>query len=740
MGHTGALPVMVQDLTVIIIAITAKAPVGPDPTNHPKIQSAAASSLPELAAALHLVFAAMIPSNPSWLQRLTPSLPREVSFRSSNGRCSLRWIYLALLTAGITFLRASPDPADASLLPPLESFFTESTRFAERLSPDGRTIAYLGPSESTAISLWIVDTEKPQNPLQISMKNGHSVRCFFWIGNDSLLWQSTSPGGKTYIYFKDLKTDERRKILPNEKRTIRLEGVVASGEPSILIGLSDYSNPFPDLYRVALRGNDDPVFVSKNTHRIITWAWDDLGKPVTGLRWTDTGAKELLSLHDNSARVVFHAEPTDDLRLLMAASDGTRALVITDRDNNFTHAEWIDLTSGFREKIGIDPMGRVDLESLLTLENSILAASYSDENRRWQVLDSGFSSTLEILQKSIGSDSLGILSVDESGKRILFKRSTSQNPGTVWLHDVKNESHQMLWSERPRLDPSFMCKTRPIQYKARDGTHIPAYLTLPKKGKSPWPLIVFPHGGPQMRTHCGFDGRVQFLASRGYAVLQPNFRGSRGYGKEFMNAGDGQWGKGIMQSDVTDGIDHLINKKLVDPNRVAIFGGSYGGYAALAGLAFTPERYAAGISLFGISDLVEYVTHHPIEWQAFAGDTIRRLGDPSTPLDRKVLSDLSPVNHAASFKAPLLIYHGAKDQLIPVTHAQRMVKALKQNNKDAEFLLAKDEAHGFSNPESEMAVYRAIELFLGKHLGGMVGPAPSETVTNRLKEFSTFKN
>ena len=285
-----------------------------------------------------------------------------------------------------------------------------------------------------------------------------------------------------------------------------------------------------------------------------------------------------------------------------------------------------------------------------------------------------------------------------------------------------------------------MCETTAIRYTARDGYRIPDYLTLPNEGKAPWPLVVFPHGGPRMRTHYGFDGRVQFLASRGYAVLQPNFRGSRGYGKAFMNAGDGQWGKGVMQTDVTDGVDHLIREGVAAPRRVAILGGSYGGYAALAGLAFTPDHYAAGICLFGISDLVDYTTNHPAEWQAFAGDTIRRLGDPTTSLGRAALSDLSPVQHAAAFRAPVLIYHGAKDPLIPVTHAQRLVKALKQNNKDAEFLLASDESHGFSNPESEMAVYRAIEVFLGKHLGGMVGPTPSETVANQLKEFSTFRN
>jgi dipeptidyl aminopeptidase/acylaminoacyl peptidase len=682
----------------------------------------------------------MIPFNPPSRNRLATVHLRAVSSKINRALWHHLNISILLLwtTAGILFIQTSPLSADAGRLPPLESYFTDSNRFAERLSPDGTKVAYMGPDDRAVISLWMVDAKQPENPLQISIGNGDSVRCFFWIGANELLWQSTGPGGRSVLYFKDLKGGGTREILPDEKRAIRLEGVADSDEPCILVSLSDVA--FPNLYRVRLRENEAAVLTHSNHHQIITWAWDDLGKPVVGLRWTDKGAKELLSLHDNLARVVFRAEPTDDLRLLMASSDGTRALVITDRDSNFTHAEWIELAGGSREKIGMDPMGRVDLESLLTSGNSILAACYSDDSRRWLALNSGFTSTLEALQNSVGSDSLDILGVDDSGKRVLFKRFSAQDPGTVWLHDVKTGSHQMLWRERPGLDPSSMCETRPIQYKSRDGTRIPAYLTLPKEGKSPWPLVVFPHGGPQMRTHCGFDGRVQLLASRGYAVLQPNFRGSRGYGKAFMNAGDGQWGKGVMQTDVTDGVDHLISGGVVDPKRVAIFGGSYGGYSALAGLAFTPDRYAAGICLFGISDLVEYVTHHPVEWQAYAGDTIRRLGDPSTPLGRKALSDLSPVNHAATFKAPLLIYHGANDQLIPVTHARQMVDALKLRGKDEEHLLASDDGHGFSNPESEMAVYRAIELFLEKHLGGKVGTAPSETVTRRLSGFRTFQN
>jgi len=365
----------------------------------------------------------------------------------------------------------------------------------------------------------------------------------------------------------------------------------------------------------------------------------------------------------------------------------------------------------------------------------ILATGYSGSVTRWKSVDPAF---LEMLKAVAGlSDSLNMtcLGVDENRQRFLLKRFSDRDPGTVYLYDVPTHDLRMLWQERPETDRATLCETNACDYTARDGTLIPAYLTLPRVGKLPWPFVVFPHGGPRMRTSPGFDGRVQFLASRGYAVLQPNFRGSRGYGKAFMNAGDCQWGKGVMQTDVTDGVDYLIRAGTVDPKRVAILGGSYGGYAALAGLAFTPDRYAAGICLFGISDLVGYTKDTPVEWQAYAGDTVRRIGDPSTSAGRAVLADLSPANHAGLYRAPLLIYHGVNDNLIPVSQARSMVAALERAAKPVDYLLALHEAHGFANPESEMAVYRAIELFLHKHLGGNVGPAPAASVVRRLTEF-----
>lgn len=650
-------------------------------------------------------------------------------------KCHLpRLAVLIVSVGGFSCFSPIAGSAEPGKLPALESFFSKSTHFAESLSPDGAQVAYLSEGENGRNILWLVGIDSASgDPRRISFED-HGVVCYFWIGSQFIFWQSSGPEGRVRLFLSDLGKRATREILTEKGKSVSLQGVASAGKPWILIGLADTPTAFPDLYRLDLREGAKPVLLCKNSHEIMAWAWDSKGEAVAGLRWTQAGAKELLRLDDGGARVVFKGEPEDDLRLLSATPDGSRVLVLTNKDTDITRLEFIDLDSGQRTKVAADPLGKLDIGEVIfdSGQGLVLATNYVDVKLRWKSESKTFNQLLHSVSAMPGFDRMICLGFDSDKRRFLIKTITDRDPGTVYLYDLKSRSIRKLWVEQPMIDRSALCKTRRYDYKARDGCRIPAYLTLPLHAEKPWPLVVFPHGGPRMRTSPGYDGRVQFLASRGYAVLQPNFRGSRGYGKKFMNAGDGQWGRGVMQNDITDGVDNLLRKGIVDRRRVAILGGSYGGYAALAGLAFTPMRYAAGISLFGISDLQSYASYAPIEWQAYTGDTVRRLGGAKA---FESLEHLSPVNHAASIMAPLLIYHGVKDKLIPVSHANRMVSAMREYGKQVEYLQADDEAHGFSRPESEMAVYRAIEIFLHQHIGGKVGPLPAEAVTARLTQF-----
>ncbi len=626
---------------------------------------------------------------------------------------------------------------DASRLPKLETFFAEFSHFAERISPDGQSVAYLGPDSNGVNRLWSVTSNHPERAMMISPALDPPVVVFFWMGDGRLLWQTLDPSGKQRIFTGAPEGGAVREILREEKHIISLIGVNSSFAPSILLGLSDVPTSTPKLYRYFLDGDGSPELLFANPESITTWAWDEKGLPVAALRWTASGAKEVLRVADGIATVVYRSDPENDLRLLFASLDGSRAFILTNRDSDLTRLECLDLSTGKTQVLASDPLGKVDLEEILVDDTArkVLGVGYYDGGVHWQAHNAGFRKLLADGSHLPGSECMTCLGCDAEMKHWLVKCFSAHDPGTIFHYNADEGSFRLLWKERSDLDTRTLSETKAIEYAAKDGTKIPGYLTLPKEGSGPWPLIVFPHGGPRMRTRAGYDGRTQFLASRGYAVFQPNYRGSRGYGKNFMNAGDRQWGRGVMQTDLTDGVDYLVNSGVAVKKRVAILGGSYGGYAALAGLTFTPDLYKAGISLFGISDLLEFADVTPTEWQVFVGDTWRRLGDPSTPSGRAALADLSPVNHVREIKAPLLIYHGAKDNLVPVAHTLKMVSAMQSEGKKVDCLIGREGSHGFSKPESEMAVYRAIELFLHEHLGGSLGPSPSGPVELELSKF-----
>jgi len=274
----------------------------------------------------------------------------------------------------------------------------------------------------------------------------------------------------------------------------------------------------------------------------------------------------------------------------------------------------------------------------------------------------------------------------------------------------------------------------PVTYTARDGVEIPAFLTVPA-GVEPEGLsaIVLPHGGPWARDTWGYSGMVQFLANRGYAVLQPNFRGSTGYGKEFLNLGNDEWGTGDMQHDLTDGARWLVEQGIADPDRIAIMGGSYGGYATLAGLAFTPDLYAAGVDIVGPSNIVTLLQSIPPYWKPIQAIFDVRVGDLDDPEDVERLESQSPLNVAERIRAPLLVIQGANDPRVKKRESDQIVVTLRDLGREVEYLVAPDEGHGFANEDNNLAMFARIEAFLAEHLGGRYQPDVGDAARERLE-------
>lgn len=638
------------------------------------------------------------------------------------------------LVLGTFLVAACGVLGEPSELSPLESFFSESSRFGEQISPDGRQVAYLSPDNRGCNCLWVVSLEDILHPRRISNGIDPSVTCYFWTRDCGVIWQTSGTDGRPGFHVYYPVTKEVKEIHIALTGIISLQGICDSEKgPVLLFGASQAPTSFPDLYPLEIGAERRPELIFPNRDRIILWVFDSSGKPTSGLRWNSNGSKEILDLRKEAARVVFHVEGGEDLRLLSSSSDGTRAFLLTNKGSDLTRLVSLDLATAESITSAQDPLGRVDVGNVVfdSTSSELLVASYVDETSRWSSALLEFSEVTSALSGKVPCSDITSIQASADYKHWLLRRSSSREPGVVWLYDSDSRTIKKLWKENADLDRSALSETKAISYTAGDGISIPAFLTKPRIGKAPWPLVIFPHGGPHMRTMPGYDGRVQFLASRGYAVLQPNFRGSRGYGKRFMNAGDGQWGTGLMQSDLSDGVEEMLRMGITTKDRIAIFGGSYGGYAALAGMTFTPDLYAAGISLFGISDLNSYVSQVPSEWEPYAGDLVRQLGDPSTSAGKAALTAMSPLHHASAVRAPLLIYHARKDNLIPIAQSEAMVAALRHAGKAVTFLTASDEGHGFSRPESEMAVYRSVELFLHEHLGGRVGGDPGQAV--RLK-------
>jgi dienelactone hydrolase len=380
-----------------------------------------------------------------------------------------------------------------------------------------------------------------------------------------------------------------------------------------------------------------------------------------------------------------------------------------------------------------DPEGRVDFGSAIFSDatDELVATVYTGDRQRIYPKDPAFEEDLNVLQDELDGQ-LGFQSSTEDESTWIVSASSDVDPGSVYRYDRASQTLSRLYRSRPDLPSEHLADMEAIRYEARDGLEIPAYLTLPKGVEAEnLPLVVYVHGGPWARDTWGYDAYAQFFANRGYAVLQANFRGSTGYGKDFLNAGNKEWGE-AMQNDLTDGVQYLVDRGTVHPERVGIFGGSYGGYATLAGLAFTPDVYTAGASYVGPSNLITLLNSIPPYWASFRKQLERRVGDPDDPADRERMKQQSPLFSAQSIDDPLLVIQGANDPRVKKQESDQIVVAARENDLDVEYLVAPEEGHGFAKENNRLAVAARLEAFFGEHLGGRSQTDVAEPVQARL--------
>jgi dienelactone hydrolase len=419
--------------------------------------------------------------------------------------------------------------------------------------------------------------------------------------------------------------------------------------------------------------------------------------------------------------------------------DGKRVYMQTDKgEANLSRLVLFDPETGQEELVESDPMNRVDFGSAIFSEatDELVGTSYEDDRARLYFRDKAWEADYKLLQGRFPGKDISLGSSTADDRIALVTASSDTDPGERYLFDRTTKKLTLQYKVRERIPREHMAEMKAIRYASSDGLEIPAFLTLPKgvpaKGL---PAIVVPHGGPWARDVWGFNNLAQFLANRGYAVLMPNFRGSTGYGKKHLNAGNRQWGD-KMQDDITWGVKHLVAQGIADPKRVGIMGGSYGGYATLAGVAFTPDVYAAGVSIVGPSNLITLLESIPPYWEAGRILFHERMGNPTTPEGKAQLVRQSPLTSAQKIKTPLLVAQGANDPRVKKAESEQIVIALRDRGFPVEYILAPDEGHGFQRPVNSMALWAASEAFFAKHIGGRFQEGATPEVATRLKEIT----
>ena len=658
----------------------------------------------------------------------------------------MKLLMLALLGALVV-----PLAVQAQTQPPLldrELFFGDPEISGAQLSPDGQYISFIKPFKGTR-NVWVKKAGEPfaaAKVLTADMKR--PVTQYFWARDSKyVLYVQDQGGDENYnVYAVDpAAAPAAGADVPAARNVTDAKGAraliydVPKNEPGILyVGLNDRDKAWHDLYRLEI-ATGKRTLMRQNTEKIAGWVFDNAGKLRLAARTTDSGSTEILRVDDKVFTPVYTCSVFESCGPVHFHQDGQRVYMETSKgEGDLSRLILFDPATGKEELVESDPAKKVDFGAAHFSEvtDALVATTYLDDKPRWYFRDTALEADFRLLEKKLAGRTVNLGSSTADERMFIVSATSDVEPGETFVFDRKTKQLTSQYVIREKLPRGALSPMTPVRYTSKDGLEIPAYLTVPRgtSGKN-MPAIVVPHGGPWARDDWGYDGIAQFLANRGYVVLQPNFRGSTGYGKKFLNAGNRQWGD-LMQDDITWGVKYLVAQGIADPKRVGIMGGSYGGYATLAGLAFTPDVYAAGVSIVGPSNIITLLDSIPPYWEAVRTVFNERLGNPNTPEGRKQLERQSPINSATKITTPLLVLQGANDPRVKQAESDQIVIALRDRGFPVEYIVAPDEGHGFARPVNNMAGFATIETFLAKHLGGRAQTTMTPEVGTRLREIT----
>lgn len=651
---------------------------------------------------------------------------------------------LALVTVlvPIVFHAQQPPIIDRNL------FFGEIEIAGAQISPDGQYLSFLKPYKGTR-NIWVKKAGEPFSAARpMSAEATRPIRGYFWSRDSKYLLYSQDAGGdenfNVYAIDPTLSADPKTGAPPTRALT-NMKGVrtqifaAPKAKPDILyIGLNDRAPQWHDLYELRI-STGEKTLLRKNTERIAGWVFDHDGNLRLAQRTSPTGDNEILRVDTDGFKQIYTCTVLEECGVVDFDAANKQVYLTSNKGSlDLSELELMDPATGTTTTVENDPEKRVDFGSMETsdVDYHIFFTQYEDDRYRLYFKDKAFEQEYRWLQSKLPGKEIGFGARSKDENIWIVSAFSDTEPGETYVWDRKAKTLTLQYRIREDLPRASLSPRIPYHFKSSDGLEIPAYLTLPKglPAKN-LPLIAWPHGGPWGRDSDGYDTFAQFFANRGYAVLQPNFRASTGYGKKFLNAGNGEWGR-KMQDDITWGVKALVADGTVDPRRVGIAGGSYGGYATLAGVAFTPDVYAAAVAIVAPSNLITLLDAIPPYWEAARKQMYTRMADPTTPEGKALLVAESPLTQAKAIVTPLMVVQGKNDPRVNIRESNQIVAAVRDNGKPIEYLVAPDEGHGFARPINILAMVTAMEKFLAKYLGGRAQTDVPADVEAKLKEIT----
>ena len=631
-------------------------------------------------------------------------------------RIMISLLLVAVLGIGMFLGGCKEKPMQAKQIP-LEDFFKNPEKSRYRISPDGKYYSYMAPYENR-MNIFVQEIGS-DDAIRLTSETDRDISNYFWKNPTRILFMKDTGGDENFRLY-GVNVDGTNLVCFTDFPEVRTEIIddLENVPTEVIIGMNKRNPQVFDPYRLNIETGKMEM-LAENPGNIQGWMFDHDGK-----------LRVALAVDGVNTQVLFREKESDPFHPVLTTSfketmnpqfftfDNKNVYAVSNLGRDKTAAVIFDLTTGEEiEMLYENPDYDVDRLSYSKKRKVLTTASYESWKGERYFFDDEAKSIYDLLDQDLGDYEVVITGITKDEDKFIIRTYSDRSLGAYYIYNKNTDELTKIVEVSPWIDENEMASQVPVEYQSRDGLTIHGYLTLPlgytMENAEDLPVVVNPHGGPWARDSWGFNPEIQFLANRGYAVFQMNFRGSTGYGKEFWEKSFKQWGL-TMQDDITDGVNWLIEKEIADEDRIAIYGGSYGGYATLEGLVKTPDLYAAGVDYVGVSNLFTFMKTIPPYWKPFLEMMYEMVGNPVT--DSLQYVETSPALNADKIVAPLFIAQGANDPRVNKDESDQMVEALKKRGVVVEYLVKDDEGHGFHNEENRFDFYRAMEKFLGEHM------------------------